>query len=421
MTAALDDAIAVPMTRLDGADPELMETLLAAVETVARAGAFIGGAEVEAFEADWAAYCGTRHAVGVSSGTDSLALALRALEIGPGDEVVVPANSFVATAEAVTLVGATPRFADVDPATALVTAPLLQQAIGPRTRALVPVHLWGRTVDLGPIIALARPRGLAVIEDACQAAGARIDGRRAGAVGDVGCFSFYPAKNLGAWGDAGALVTDDDAIADRARLLRSHGEQPRYHHLFPGTTARLDALQAAVLRIKLPRLDAWNQARRRLASELDAALSDGPVVPPAAVTGANDHVYHQYVVTTDARDALRAHLAARGVATAIHYPVPIHRSRAYAPRSGSPPALPAAESLARRICSLPMHPRLRDDEVAHVVAAVREFSLSREPPRISAPRASGGKPRRAPRGWPRERAGSPTPHLTPRTAGSGPH
>jgi dTDP-3-amino-3,4,6-trideoxy-alpha-D-glucose transaminase len=369
MTSAPD----VPLTRLDNADRALMEELLAVVERVARSAAFVGGEEVDAFEAEFAAYCGTRHAVGVSSGTEALVLALRALEIGPGDEVLVPANSFIATAEAVTLVGATPRFVDVDLRTAVVTADLVARALGPRTRCVIPVHLYGRTVEIEPIVALARERGIAVVEDACQAHGAWIGDRRAGSLGDAGCFSFYPAKNLGAWGDAGALVTDDAAIADRVRLLRSHGERPRYRHRIPGTTARLDGIQAAILRVKLQRLDAVNDARRRAAAALTAALKGSAVTPPAPPFRGGDHVFHQYVVTTAERDALRAHLEACGVATAIHYPTPIHRTEAYAGSPGSHAVLPAVESLAPRICSLPMYPGMTRADVERVASAVHEL------------------------------------------------
>jgi dTDP-3-amino-3,4,6-trideoxy-alpha-D-glucose transaminase len=367
---------AIPLTRLDNVDPALMEELLAAVERVARSAAFTLGAEVEAFEAEYAAYCGTRHAIGLSSGTEALVLALRALDVGPGDEVIVPTNSFIATAEAVSLAGATPRFVDVDAQSALVTPDAIEAAIGPRTRCVIPVHLYGRMVDLDPILALAREARLGVVEDACQAHGAVIRDRRAGSMGNVGCFSFYPAKNLGAWGDGGALVCNDDAIADRVRLLRSHGEWPRHHHVVVGTTARLDGLQAAILRVKLRHLDDWNARRRRVGAELAAALEDGPVRPPAPVDDDGDHVFHQFVVETDAREALREHLAARGVASGVHYPVPIHRAPAYASLGLGPGSLPIAEELATRICSLPMHPAMSSEEVARVAASVREFNPS---------------------------------------------
>jgi dTDP-3-amino-3,4,6-trideoxy-alpha-D-glucose transaminase len=370
------DRPAIPLTRLDNADPALLDELLAEVERVARSAAFTLGTEVEAFEEELAAYCGTAHAVGISSGTEALVLALRALGIGPGDEVVVPANSFIATAEAVSLVGATPRFVDVDPDTALVTAELLEPAIGPRTRCVIPVHLYGRTVDLDPILALARARGAFVVEDACQAHGAVTAGRRAGSLADAGCFSFYPAKNLGAWGDGGALVTNDEWIADQVRLLRSHGERPRYHHRVPGTTARLDALQAAVLRVKLRRLDTANAGRRRVAAQLTAALAGASVRPPAPVAADGDHVFHQYVVATDARDALREHLAAQGIASAIHYPVPIHRTDAYASAGLGAGSLPVSEALAEQSCSLPMHHSLTASEIDRIADAVQSFGAT---------------------------------------------
>lgn len=373
MAATAEPLRAVPLTRLDDADPALVEELLAVVERLSRRSAWIGGEELDAFEAEWAACCGATHAVGLASGTEALALGLRALEIGPGDEVIVPTNSFIASAEAVTLVGAIPRFVDVDPETALVTAELVAPAIGKRTRAIIPVHLYGRTVDLEPIMRLARASGLAVLEDACQAHGAWIGALRAGAVGDCGAFSFYPAKNLGAWGDAGALVTNDAAIADRVRLLRSHGERPRYHHRIPGTTARMDALQAGVLRVKLRRLEAANERRREIAAALTTALTGARVGTPPSAGPGGDHVYHQYVVTSGERDALRAHLASYGIATGIHYPTPIHRSGAYMPGDGPLVSLPAAERLADSILSLPMYPLLSADEVAHVASAVHAF------------------------------------------------
>jgi dTDP-4-amino-4,6-dideoxygalactose transaminase len=374
MIEATEGVRAIPFCRMDNADPALMDELLATVERVASRAAFTLGAEVEAFEEDFAAYCGTRHAIGLSSGTEALVLALRALDIGPGDEVVVPANSFIATAEAVSLVGATPRFVDVDPDTALVTAELMEPAIGPRTRCLIPVHLYGRMVDLDPIIELARRSGLAVVEDACQAHGALLHGRRAGSMADAGAFSFYPAKNLGAWGDAGALVTDDAGIADSVQLLRSHGERPRYHHRMPGTTARLDGLQAAILRVKLRRLEGWNAGRRRAGAALTEALRGAPVRTPAPPAPDGDHVFHLYVVSADDRDALREHLAAHGVASAVHYPVAIHRTQAYA--AVGTPALPVSEALAATCCSLPMYPDMSDEDVARVAEAVHSYALT---------------------------------------------
>ena len=319
---------------------------MGAVREVAERGAFTLGEPVESFEREFAAYCETDFAVGVSSGTEALALALRALEIGPGDEVIVPSNSFIATAEAVSAVGATPRLVDVDPDSHLITAEIVAENLGPRVRCVIPVHLFGATVELEPIMALTRDAGVHVIEDACQAHGARYRGRRVGSFGIFGCFSFYPTKNLGAWGDGGAVVTSVPELADRVRLLRAHGERPRYHHRMVGTTARLDALQAAVLARKLARLDVWNDERRRLGEALRSGLaelgkgrSQDAIELAGGAPAEGDHVYHLFVVRTDSRDELREHLSRCGVASAIHYPTPIHLTEAYAgarARAGKP-------------------------------------------------------------------------------------
>jgi dTDP-3-amino-3,4,6-trideoxy-alpha-D-glucose transaminase len=361
----------IPVTRLDQADPILLEELLEVVGRVARTGGFTMGTELDAFEAEFAAYCGIEHAVGVSSGTEALSLALRALEIGPGDEVIVPTNSFIATAEAVSWVGATPKLVDVDPGSHLLTAELVEAAIGPRTRCVIPVHLMGSTVDLDPILAVGRNAGLRVIEDTAQAHGAYHRGRRVGTLGDIGCFSFYPTKNLGAWGDGGAIVTSDEELARRIRLLRSHGESPRYHHRIVGTTARLDGLQAALLRVKLRHLDARNDDRRRIGAALRAGLASTSVELPAPAFAGGDHVYHLFIVRSARRDALRAHLDALGVSTAVHYPSPIHRSEAYAAVANG--GLPVAERLAREICTLPLFPTMSEEEVARVITAVESF------------------------------------------------
>jgi dTDP-3-amino-3,4,6-trideoxy-alpha-D-glucose transaminase len=361
----------IPVTKLDQADPALLEELLEVVERVARKGAFTMGTELDAFEDEFAAYCGAEHSVGVSNGTEAISLALRALDIGPGDEVIVPTNSFIATAEAVSWIGATPKLVDVDPGSHLLTAEHVAGAIGPRTRAVIPVHLMGSTVDLDPIMALAREHDLRVIEDTAQAHGAAHRGRRVGSIADIGCFSFYPTKNLGGWGDGGAIVTGDEQIAERIRLLRSHGEKPRYHHRMVGTTARLDALQAALLRVKLRLLDDRNDDRRRLGAMLRAGLAGTSVELPSPAFGIADHVYHLFIVRSERRDALRAHLESRGISTAVHYPFPIHRTEAYGPMPAG--SLPNAERLAETICTLPLFPTMTDDEVARVIAAVESF------------------------------------------------
>jgi dTDP-3-amino-3,4,6-trideoxy-alpha-D-glucose transaminase len=370
---ALAPSAPIPITRLDQADPALLEELLEVVARVASKGAFSMGHELEAFEEEFAAYCGAPHAVGVSSGTEALTLALRALEIGPGDEVIVPTNSFIASAEAVSLAGATPKLVDVDPESHLMTADAVAAAIGPRTRAVIPVHLMGSTVDLDPIVRIARARGLSVIEDTAQAHGAWYRDRRVGTVGDIGCFSFYPTKNLGAWGDGGAIVTADAAIADRIGLLRSHGERPRYHHRVVGMTARLDALQAAILRVKLRRLDGWNDDRRRLGAALRDGLQGSGVELPTLAGPGGDRVYHLFVVRSSRRETLRAHLAERGIATAVHYPFPIHRTEAYTDLAMPAGSLPVAERLAEEICTLPLFPSMSDSDVRTIVEAVHEF------------------------------------------------
>lgn len=366
-------ATGIPLTVMDHDDPELFGELMYAVERVAATGAFTGGSAVEEFEADYAAWCEVPHAVGVSSGTEALLLALRALGIGPGDEVVVPANSFIATAEAVSLVGARPRFADVDPRTQLMTAETLESAITPAVRCVVPVHLFGRTADMAPIIELAQSAGLLVLEDASQAHGARYRGQRVGTIGDAGTFSFYPAKNLGAWGDGGAVVSSREELADRVRLLRSHGESPRYRHRVVGTTGRLDAIQAAILRLKLVRLDDWNQARRAVADRLREALAGvESIVPPLPAEPDGDHVYHQFVIRTSRREEIRELLKQRGIATGVHYPVPIHGSDAYAALVQGRDVAPTATALAGEVLSLPMFPGMTEEQIDLVGNAVRE-------------------------------------------------
>ena len=366
----------VPFIRLDVAHPELMSELLEVVERVAHDAAFTLGPEVEEFERSFADYCETEHAIGVSSGTMALELALRALGIGPGDEVIVPTYTFIATAEAVSTVGATPVLVDIDPETAVITTEIVERALTPQTRCVIPVHLFGRTVDMDPILALCSSRDIAVIEDACQAHGARYKGRRVGSLGDAGCFSFYPTKNLGGWGDGGALVTDDSALAEKVGLLRSHGESPRHHHQLVTGTHRLDALQAAILDVKLRHLDGWNESRQAAAARLTEALAGSDVELPAPAGENGDHVYHLFVVHTQSRDALRDHLDAQGVASAVHYPTPVHLQPAYSDLGLGPGSLPVAERLASEACSLPIFPAIEDWHIAETVAAVQSFGAA---------------------------------------------
>ncbi|HWO82978.1 MAG TPA: DegT/DnrJ/EryC1/StrS family aminotransferase [Solirubrobacterales bacterium] len=371
---AAPEALGVPFVRLDSADAELSAEIFAAIERVAATAAFTLGEELEAFEQQFAAWCETDHAIGVSSGTSALELALRGLGIGPGDEVVLPTNSFIATAEAVTAAGATPVLVDVDEDTALLTAEIVEAALTERTRCVIPVHLYGRTVEMEPILALCRARGLRVIEDACQAHGARYRGQRAGTFGDAGCFSFYPTKNLGGWGDGGAVVTADPELAARIQLMRSHGEGTRHHHEMPSGTHRLHSLQAAILGVKLTRLDGWNENRRRAAAVLGEALADSGLTLPAPVAAGSDHVFHLFVARTPDRDALRDHLGRHGVASAIHYPTPIHLQPAYAGAAPGPGDLPVTERLAAESCSLPIFPSITDEEITRIAEAVASFS-----------------------------------------------
>jgi dTDP-4-amino-4,6-dideoxygalactose transaminase len=340
-------------------------------------GAYIGGPAITAFEKEWAAYCGAGHAVGVASGTDALELCLIALGIGAGDEVIVPANTFIATAAAVVRVGATPRFADVSDDTLLMTSHTLAEAITPRTRAVIIVHLYGQMPDMTDLVGAALQAGIAVIEDAAQAHGAEWAGRRAGSFGTAACFSFYPAKNLGAFGDAGAVVTSKPELADQVRSLANHGRsrgQSHYDHDSIGTNSRLDALQAILLSGKLARLDAWTDRRIVLASRYRDLLSGteftGTGLRLTAVEPPARHVYHLFVVRVSRRDSVRAELARRGIQTGVHYPTPCHRQpplRRFAERP-----LPVAEQSAGELLSLPMFPHMTEGQVDYVCESLRD-------------------------------------------------
>jgi dTDP-4-amino-4,6-dideoxygalactose transaminase len=341
---------------------------------------FIGGEAVDRFESQWAEYCGTAEAIGVANGTDALQLALRAMDIGAHDEVIVPTNSFVATAEAVVLAGAVPRFADVDPQTLLVTAETIEPVITGRTRAIIVVHLYGQMVDMDEICALADRFGIHVIEDAAQAQGATWRERKAGSVGRAGCFSFYPGKNLGAFGDAGAVVTSDAQLAAKIRSLRDHGRAvgSHYDHALIGTNSRLDAMQAVVLSAKLDHLDRWNDARRAIVARYRAA-ADGTAVQLVSESAHGRGVHHLAVARTPHRIEVRHWLDAWGIETGIHYPTPIHCIGAYRQFADGP--LPVAERAAGEIVSLPLWPHMSDDQVSHVTQAlelVRELLQARE-------------------------------------------
>ena len=376
----------LPLVDLEAQGAAFDGTLEDACLAVLRRADFILGADVAAFEREFAAYCGVDHAVGVDSGMSALELALRAMGVGPGDEVIAPANTFVGTTFPIAAAGARPVLVDVDPETSTLDPAQLAAAITRRTRAVVPVHLYGQCADMSAILRIAREHGLLVLEDACQAHGARWGDRRAGSLGDAAAFSFYPSKNLGASGDGGMVVTRDLALAERVRLLRNYGQREKGRSEVLAFNRRLDTLQAAILRVKLPRLDAWNAARRAHAAAYDGVLADLPLVRPRAGAG-REHVWHLYVVRVPRRDAVRAALAEAGIGTGVHYPVPIHLQPAHRDLGYSQGDFPVAEQLAGEILSLPMYPEMPADGVIAVATALR--GVLQEP--------SGGRARNAPR------------------------
>jgi dTDP-4-amino-4,6-dideoxygalactose transaminase len=335
-------------------------------------GQFVLGPEVEAFEREFAAYCRTAHAVGVSSGTSALHLALLAAEVGPGDDVITVPFTFVATVAAIHYAGARPVFVDVEPGTLTMDPSRLEAALTPATKAVIPVHLHGQCADMDPILEIARARGLIVIEDAAQAHGAAYRGRPAGSLGDLGCFSFYPAKNLGAGGEGGMVVSGSEELARRVRLLRDWGQEGKYRHVVKGYNYRLEALQAAILRVKLRHLPAWNAARARNAARLSEGLRGAEVRLPMPAPE-RDHVFHVYAVRSPRRDALAAHLREHGIGTGIHYPVPVHLQEAYRDPRYGPGHFPASEEAARSVLSLPMFPELTAAQIDAIVRGVRSF------------------------------------------------
>lgn len=363
----------IPFLDLGAMHAEVAPQIEAAWREVSGSARFVGGPSVEDFEARWAAYCGTRHCVGVANGTAALELALTALGIGSGHEVIVPANTFIASAAAIAAAGATPVFADVDPSTLLLTAESIAPHLTSRTSAIMVVHLYGQPADMDAINALASRAGVCVIEDAAQAHGATWRGQRAGGLSTVGCFSFYPGKNLGAFGDAGAVVTNDATLAERIRQLANHGrcQDDPYRHDILGDNQRLDSLQAAILSAKLSRLDDWNAARRRIARLYARALKGLPVRLVSVAEGAVSS-HHLAVVRTPERTGLKQALASAGIATGIHYPIPCHKQAPFLCNRRE--ALPVSEQAAGEILSLPMYPHLTDGQVLLVAEAIAEFA-----------------------------------------------
>ncbi|MEY4385632.1 MAG: hypothetical protein RLY20_915 [Verrucomicrobiota bacterium] len=359
-------------------EPQMAE-YIEAFRRVVEANAFAGGPFVAAFEKEFAAFCGTKHAIGVGNGTDALWLSLLALGIGPGDEVITVPNSFMATAEAISYCGAKPVFVDIDERTYTMDVNQLEDAITVRTRAIIPVHLYGQMADMDSILAIAARHGLPVVEDACQAHGAKRKGRTAGAVGATGCFSFYPGKNLGAFGEAGAITTNDSDLCLKMQTLRDHGQAKKYFHSMVGWNARMDGIQGAVLSIKLRRLAEANQARRAHAALYDKLLADEPRIVRPALAPNSESVYHIYALRVPNRDQVLAEMNKRGLNCAIHYPVPIHLQEAYRSLGLGPGSFPVVERVAGELLSLPMFPELRAEQIQRVAAGLKEVVAQFDP------------------------------------------
>jgi dTDP-4-amino-4,6-dideoxygalactose transaminase len=368
--------IKVPYFDLRSHHAPLRSELAGAIQEVVDEGAFAGGPFVARFEADFAAYCDCPHAIGVGSGTEALWLCLLAMGIGPGDEVITVPNTFMATAEAISYCGARPVFVDVDESTYTMDPVALEKSVTAKTKAIIPVHLFGQTADMDPILEVARKYGLFVIEDACQAHGAQYKGRKVGASADAACFSFYPAKNLGAFGEAGAVVTRNAEWQEKIRILRDHGQVRKYYHSMVGWNCRMDGIQAAVLRVKLRHLETYTELRRVHAAQYDRALSGiDEIVSPMQAAWAL-HVYHIYAIRVKNRDDIMRRLAESGVGSGIHYPVPVHLQEAYRSLGYQSGAFPISERCAAEFVSLPMYPELTTEQIEIVVEAVKEAVAS---------------------------------------------
>jgi dTDP-4-amino-4,6-dideoxygalactose transaminase len=365
----------VPFLDIGGENQSIWAELQPAIDAVASQAAFILGPAVERFETSFAAYLGAKHCVGLNNGTSALHLALQACDIGPGDEVITTPHSWISTTWAISYVGATPVFVDIDPATYTLDPAQVERAITPRTRALLPVHLYGQAADMGPLLDIARRHNLVLIEDAAQAHGAFYDRKRVGTLGRIGCFSFYPGKNLGAFGEAGAVVTDDEHVAKRIRRLRDHAQDGRHRHVEIGHNARMEGIQGAVLDVKLRHLDRWNAGRARHARRYHELLADVPQLQLPACPRPEGHVWHLFVVLLSGieRTWVQNQLAARGIASAVHYPTPIPHQPAYAHLGHKPGDFPVAEDVMQRCLSLPMFAGLADQQVDIVAESIKSI------------------------------------------------
>jgi dTDP-4-amino-4,6-dideoxygalactose transaminase len=368
---------AIPLVDLKAQYGAIREEIATAIQGVLDRSRFILGPEVSDFEREFATYVGARRAIGTSSGTDALHLALRACGVRPGDEVITSPHTFIATAEAISMAGATPVFADIDERTYNLDPAAVEASLTGKTRAVIPVHLYGQPADLDPIVAMARKHGVAVIEDAAQAHGARYRGRGVGTIGDAACFSFYPGKNLGAYGDAGAVTTNDDSIAQRVHMLRDHGRRSKYDHQIEGFGNRLDTLQAAILRVKLRHLPAWTRRRQELAVAYGGLLTAAGIEPPFVPDWA-EPVWHLFVVRVERRDEVREAMKAADIETGVHYPIPLHLQPAYSRLGYAAGAFPRAERAAGQVLSLPMYPELTEPAVARIVSLFRAATGARE-------------------------------------------
>lgn len=362
----------IPLLDLKAQYRSIKAEIDAAVAAVFESQYFILGPTVQACEKALADYCHAKHAIGVSSGTDALLMCLMAENIGPGDEVITTPYSFFATAGCIARLGAKPVFVDIDPVTFNINPALIEAAITPRTKAIMPVHLFGQLADMDAIMQIARSRNLVVIEDACQAIGAEHKGRRAGSIGDYGCFSFFPSKNLGGAGDGGAITTNDPARAEKLIWLRNHGMNPKYYHKMIGGNFRLDALQAAVVHVKLKHLDRWTEGRQRNAAQYDKLLAGAGVELPKVTT--DRHIFNQYCIRAAQRDALLAFLQKREIGCEIYYPVPLHLQECFASLGYRPGSMPESEKAAKTSLALPIYPELSGEQLAHVAGAIRAFS-----------------------------------------------
>ena len=363
----------IPLVDLKEQFQPLKKEIMTEIEGVLDKMQLFLGENVYQLEREFADYCGARFAVGVGSGTDALYLSLRAMGVGHGDEVITVANSFIATAEAIVHAGARPVFVDIDAETYTIDATKVEAAITGRTKAVLPVHLYGHPADMVPIMAIARRHGLRVIEDACQAHGAEYKGVKVGTIGDAGAFSFYCSKNLGAYGEGGMVVTKDREIATQVQMLRDHGRNGKYHHATMGTNSRLDEIQSAILRVKLRHLDEWNTMRRALAAEYNSQLFGIEEIVRPTERAHAEHVYHLYVIRTPDREGLRARLRRHNIETGIHYPIPVHLQQALLAAGHSGGSLPVTESVSQEILSLPMYPELTVDQVHYISQSVKDY------------------------------------------------